>query len=153
MAAEGRAVLVTGASRGIGAAVARVFASAGDRVAVHYRAARGAAEATLASMAGDGHVLVDAHLADAASGVPSSSFRFDDFFSMGLHVVREHHDDFAVVSDIHKANAVERPVQKLYNRPLRDHDRSIPGIPLRYRHGADRARSRMEFRPVGLRRA
>ena len=33
-----RAVLVTGGSRGIGAAVARAFAGAGDRVAVHYGA-------------------------------------------------------------------------------------------------------------------
>jgi NAD(P)-dependent dehydrogenase (short-subunit alcohol dehydrogenase family) len=32
----GRGVLVTGASRGIGSAVARMFADAGDRVAVHY---------------------------------------------------------------------------------------------------------------------
>jgi 3-oxoacyl-[acyl-carrier protein] reductase len=63
--AGGRAVLVTGASRGIGAAVALTFASAGDRVAVHYRSARSAAEATLASLPGEGHVLVGADLIDA----------------------------------------------------------------------------------------
>jgi 3-oxoacyl-[acyl-carrier protein] reductase len=62
---DGRAVLVTGGSRGIGAAVARLFASSGDRVAVHYRSAQAAAEATLASLAGDGHVLVAADLLDA----------------------------------------------------------------------------------------
>jgi NAD(P)-dependent dehydrogenase (short-subunit alcohol dehydrogenase family) len=61
----GRAVLVTGGSRGIGAAVARLFASSGDRVALHYRSAQAAAEATLASLAGDGHVLVAADLLDA----------------------------------------------------------------------------------------
>jgi NAD(P)-dependent dehydrogenase (short-subunit alcohol dehydrogenase family) len=58
---------VTGGSRGIGAAIARAFAAAGDRVAVHWGSSEDAARATLGTLDGDGHVLVQADLADAAA--------------------------------------------------------------------------------------
>ncbi len=61
---EGRGVLVTGASRGIGAAVARAFAGGGDRVAVHYGSRRERAEDVRASLPGSGHVVVGAPLGD-----------------------------------------------------------------------------------------
>jgi NAD(P)-dependent dehydrogenase (short-subunit alcohol dehydrogenase family) len=62
-----RAVLVTGGSRGIGAAVARAFAERGDRVAVHYGSRAAAAEEVAAALPGDGHVVVGADLADPAA--------------------------------------------------------------------------------------
>jgi 3-oxoacyl-[acyl-carrier protein] reductase len=65
MNGEGRAVLVTGGSRGIGAAVARAFAAGGDRVAVHYGANAALAEKVVASLPGAGHVVAGADLRDA----------------------------------------------------------------------------------------
>jgi 3-oxoacyl-[acyl-carrier protein] reductase len=65
-----RGVLVTGASRGVGAEVARVFAAAGDRVVLHCRGAVDRAEAVRQELAGDGHAVVSADLGDAAQ-IPS----------------------------------------------------------------------------------
>ncbi len=59
-----RTVLVTGASRGIGRAVAQAFAEQEDRVAVHVHGAIDEGEATLASLRGEGHALVTADLGD-----------------------------------------------------------------------------------------
>lgn len=61
---EGRAVLVTGASRGIGRATAIAFAEHGDRVAVHHRSSLDQASEVLAALPGRGHVVVQADLAD-----------------------------------------------------------------------------------------
>jgi 3-oxoacyl-[acyl-carrier protein] reductase len=75
----GRAVLVTGASRGVGRAVAVAFAAAGDRVAVHHRDSPDRATETLGLMSGTGHVVVGGDLAD-----PAAVKSFVDDAALGL---------------------------------------------------------------------
>ncbi len=67
-----RVVLVTGSSRGIGAEVAVKAAIAGARVAVHYRHAKGAGEATLARVRKLG-AEAEAFAADVAIGSEAES--------------------------------------------------------------------------------
>jgi 3-oxoacyl-[acyl-carrier protein] reductase len=49
-----KTVLITGASTGIGAAVARAFGKLGARVAVHYHSSKAAAAHVAADIVGDG---------------------------------------------------------------------------------------------------
>ena len=59
-----RRVLITGGSRGIGAAIAREFAAAGDRIAIHYVSSSSDAQAVADSLAGQGHIISQADLRD-----------------------------------------------------------------------------------------
>ena len=56
-------VLVTGASRGIGAATARLFAESKATVAVHYHQNKQAAESVMNSLPGTNHSMVQADMA------------------------------------------------------------------------------------------
>jgi len=62
-----KVVLITGASRGIGRACAQQFAAKGAQVAVHYNRNQQAATATIASMEGAGHIIVQANMDDPAA--------------------------------------------------------------------------------------
>lgn len=60
----GKKVLVTGASRGIGKAIAHQFASRGAHIAVHYNTNQTAAQETLGELPGSGHIIVQADIAN-----------------------------------------------------------------------------------------
>jgi NAD(P)-dependent dehydrogenase (short-subunit alcohol dehydrogenase family) len=66
-AGAGRTALVTGASRGIGCAIARALAARGVRIALHYHSNDAAAIATRAELDGEGHLLCKADLTDAGA--------------------------------------------------------------------------------------
>jgi 3-oxoacyl-[acyl-carrier protein] reductase len=62
-----RAILITGASRGIGRSTAVAFAERGDRVAIHHRDSEEAAQKVRLELAGEGHVVVQADLAQPSA--------------------------------------------------------------------------------------
>ncbi len=63
---QGKTVLITGSSRGIGSATALAFAEKGAKVAVHYSSNQTAGQQTLDQLPGERHLLVQADVANAA---------------------------------------------------------------------------------------
>jgi len=61
---QNKIVLVTGASRGIGKAIAGEFAKAGATIALHYHVNHDAADKTLALLPGKGHYAVAADISN-----------------------------------------------------------------------------------------
>jgi len=66
MELKDKIALVTGASRGIGKAIAERFAEMGAKVVVHYHKNKKAAEETLSGLSGAGHIVLQADMTDAA---------------------------------------------------------------------------------------
>ena len=64
MSVTDKVALVTGASRGIGRAIAQKLAQDGARIAIHYNQGREAAEETLASLTGGPHQLFQANVTE-----------------------------------------------------------------------------------------
>jgi 3-oxoacyl-[acyl-carrier protein] reductase len=64
---EGKTVLVTGSSRGIGAGIAAHLAREGARVAITYSSNSAAAENVLAALPGQGHLCLKLNVSDEAS--------------------------------------------------------------------------------------
>lgn len=62
-------VLITGASRGVGAATAKLFAEYGAQIALHYHHKKDKAHEVLDSLEGKGHQLFQANLFEKEAGV------------------------------------------------------------------------------------
>jgi 3-oxoacyl-[acyl-carrier protein] reductase len=71
---EGKTVLVTGGSRGIGQAIAQAFAKTGAQVAIHYHQKKEIAKQVRATLPGTGHCLVQADLANPTAVEQMISF-------------------------------------------------------------------------------
>jgi 3-oxoacyl-[acyl-carrier protein] reductase len=104
-ALDGTVALVTGASRGIGAATARLFAAAGARCVITHRDSADDAEAVRASMTGKGHRVIQASAADtqaieaAAASVRAVEGRLDVLVNNAARTKVIPHGDMEALTD------------------------------------------------------
>ena len=102
---EGAVAVITGASRGIGAATARLFAEAGARVVITHRDSAEAAERVRASLPGAGHRVIRAPAADtaaveaAAASVAEQERRLDVLVNNAAMTKVIPHGDLAALDD------------------------------------------------------
>ena len=102
---SGHVALVTGGSRGIGAATARVFAEAGARVIITHRDSAEDAEEVCASMPGEGHRVIQASAAEtaaieaAAASVAESEGRIDVLVNNAARTKVIPHGDMEALTD------------------------------------------------------
>ncbi|MGE0764221.1 MAG: 3-oxoacyl-[acyl-carrier-protein] reductase [Bdellovibrionales bacterium] len=64
---QGKLILVTGASRGIGAGIAQTLAQQGARVALTYSSNRESAEKVCQNLPGAGHICISMNVSDSSS--------------------------------------------------------------------------------------
>jgi 3-oxoacyl-[acyl-carrier protein] reductase len=86
LALNGKVALITGGSRGIGAAAVRLFHQAGARVAFNYRSARSAAD-SLAKELGKGCIAIEQDLSSAEQGLALVAETIDVFGRIDILVV------------------------------------------------------------------
>lgn len=107
----GKKILVTGSSRGIGAGIVRLLASEGAQVAVTYSSSEAQAKEVLASLPGNGHMMVALQVGDEASVSQAFSAVMEKFGELdGLVnnagitkdqlLLRMKEEDFQAVMDI-----------------------------------------------------
>jgi 3-oxoacyl-[acyl-carrier protein] reductase len=102
---DGQVALVTGGSRGIGAAIARILAVAGARVVITHRDSADDARDVLDSLPGEGHRVVRASAADsealaaAARSVAGLEGRLDILVNNAARTRVIPHDDLDALDD------------------------------------------------------